>query len=215
MLEKLLNKLQDLAKDDIKFDPAKFNDPIAMQTQWTSAKGGGANFRTHKLIEIDPNRLEFKASIGAKMFYFFFIIMGSIFPVIILINKEFIRIEMLIFVLFGLVFIGVGAYLVWYGTAPIVFDRYKGCYWKGWKKQDTIQYGSNVKNFTRLDNIHAIQLLSECCRGSKSSYYSYELNLVLKDGNRINVIDHGNAGKIREDAQTLAKFLGVQVWDAI
>jgi hypothetical protein len=41
---------------------------------------------------------------------------------------------------------------------------------------------------------------------------SYELNLVLKDGRRINVVDHGGADKIRTDAATLADFLGVPVW---
>ncbi|MDP6491172.1 MAG: hypothetical protein QGG69_05335 [Kiritimatiellia bacterium] len=59
------------------------------------------------------------------------------------------------------------------------------------------------------------QLLSEYCRSDKSSYYSYELNLVLQDGSRINVVDHGNKTKLREDAATLSEFLGRPVWDAI
>ena len=51
-------------------------------------------------------------------------------------------------------------------------------------------------------------------RGNKSAYYSYEMNLVLNDGKRLNVVDHGNQAKLREDAQTLATFLNVPVWDA-
>ena len=44
--------------------------------------------------------------------------------------------------------------------------------------------------------------------------YNYELNLVLKDGERINVVDHGNLKKIQDDANTLSNFLGKPVWDA-
>ena len=43
--------------------------------------------------------------------------------------------------------------------------------------------------------------------GSKSSYYSYELNLVLHDGSRINVVDQGNLKRLRSDANTLSQFL--------
>ncbi len=50
--------------------------------------------------------------------------------------------------------------------------------------------------------------------GNKSSYYSYELNLVLDDGSRINVVDHGNLDRLRGDAQTLSRFLDKPVWDA-
>lgn len=66
-----------------------------------------------------------------------------------------------------------------------------------------------------LDDICAIQLISEYCSGDDSSYYSYELNLVLKDASRINVIDHGNKTRILEDTQILADFLDVPVWNAI
>jgi len=38
--------------------------------------------------------------------------------------------------------------------------------------------------------------------------------LVLNDASRINVIDHGNIKKLREDGQKLAEFLGKPLWDA-
>ena len=40
------------------------------------------------------------------------------------------------------------------------------------------------------------------------------MNLVLHDGRRYNVVDHGDQAKIRADAQALAAFLNVPVWDA-
>jgi hypothetical protein len=66
-----------------------------------------------------------------------------------------------------------------------------------------------------LEDIHAIQLLSEYVRRSKSSYYSYELNLVLNDGKRLIVVDHGNLTRLQEDAKKLLEFLGKPVWDEI
>ena len=46
------------------------------------------------------------------------------------------------------------------------------------------------------------------------SYTSYELNLVLRDGRRLNVIDHAHYPCLLADAEALAAFLRVPVWDA-
>ena len=66
-----------------------------------------------------------------------------------------------------------------------------------------------------LENIRAIQLIREYVRGNRNSYYSYELNLVCSSGDRINIVDHGSLRAIREDAEILAKYLSLPVWDAI
>ncbi len=42
---------------------------------------------------------------------------------------------------------------------------------------------------------------------------TYELNIVLKSGIRVNIIDHNDVAVIREEASTLATFLTVPVWD--
>jgi hypothetical protein len=126
-----------------------------------------------------------------------------------------IGIGMIMPVLIGLVFVFAGGTLYYIGTAPIVFDKYKGYFWKGRKVPDEVSDKSELKYFAELQNIHALQLLSEYCSGSENSCTSYELNLVLKNGSRINVVDHGNPIKLREDAQKLSGFLGKPVWDAI
>jgi hypothetical protein len=38
---------------------------------------------------------------------------------------------------------------------------------------------------------------------------------VLEDSRRINLVDHGNRKKLIADAQTLAEFLGVPLWNAL
>ena len=66
-----------------------------------------------------------------------------------------------------------------------------------------------------MENIRAIQLIREYVRGNRNSYYSYELNLVCSSGDRINIVDHGSLRAIREDAEILANYLSLPVWDAI
>jgi len=70
MLNPLLQKLQELAgRRTVSFDPAALNDPVARQTAWGPAKGGGANFRTHRLVAVEHSRMEFKATAGAVVSY--------------------------------------------------------------------------------------------------------------------------------------------------
>lgn len=204
----------------ISFDPSSLDDPVAMLTDWTPAKKGGASFQTHKLFPVDPNRLEFRASIGAKLFYLAFLLVGV--GVLIgfsysgLSSGEFsFDMKTVMSGICGLIFAGVGGSLLYFGTAPIVFDKRKGYFWKGRKSPDEIFHPGSLKHVAKLDQIHALQLISEYCRGDKKSYYSYELNIVLEDGKRINVVDHGNQSKLRNDASTLSDFLEKPVWGAM
>lgn len=221
MLNALLQKLQELAgRRGATFDPAGLNDPVALQTAWGPAKGGGANFRTHRLVTVDHSRLEFKATAGAVVFYLLFLLVGLGvtlgIPAARLAAGDSLGLttDTLMPLLIGLLFALVGGAMLYYGTAPIVFDTRQGCFWKGRQGPEPVSDQSRLKNMTRLEEIHALQIISEYCSG-KNSYYSYELNLVLKDGQRLNVVDHGNLARLREDANKLAQFLGRPLWDGL
>jgi len=123
--------------------------------------------------------------------------------------------DFLFLVIGGIIFSAVGIILGYLGTKPIVFDREYGFYWKGRKKPNRdIEY-SHPELFTPLNDIHALQILSEYIKGNKSSYYSYELNLIFRDGSRANVVDHGNLDKIRADARKVSQFINRPVWDTV
>jgi len=218
MLKKIMQAIKNMAGAPVHFDPVQFNDPVALRTEWTPLKAGGANFRTHKLVASGPDRMEFKATAGAKLFLGLFLFIG----LAVIIGFSFERIssgkfsfsmDTIMPYVFGIIFATVGGTLLYYATNPVVFDKRKKLFWKGRKVPDEVFDRRNLKEFVGLDRIHALQIISEHCQSNKSSYTSYELNVVLQDGMRINVVDHGNKEKLRDDAKTLAGFLEKPIWD--
>ena len=192
-------------------------DPVAQQTGWGPCKSGGVNFKTHTLTQTSQHRLEFKPSMIAKVFPIIFLSNALFFLGAELMTPDLNALSLIFPLLFSLPFIGVGVYLWIRFTRPIAFDRALRCYWKGHKDPE------RSLERARFDEIHAVQLISERVRQSShhgargyrhgGSYRSYELNLVLRDGQRMNVIDHGSLSVIREDAARVAALLDKPLWD--
>ena len=218
MFKGLALKLKGLRVESVPFDPAALGDDLAARTEWGPAKGGGASFRTHQLVEVDPTRIEFRATRGAVVFYSIFLGIGLAvmvgFTVAALAVDSRGDFPLIVPILFGSIFAAVGGGLLYFGTAPIVFDKRRGEYWKGRVAPYEAGRQGALEHHTDLDRIHALQIISEHCRSKNSSYYSYELNLVLDDATRMNVIDHGSLEQMRRDAERLAVLLGKPVWDA-
>jgi hypothetical protein len=192
-------------------DPSLFQHPLAMKTEWTPLKPGGASFKTSVLNKVSNSRLEYRASKGAVAFAFAFLGFGTAICSLVLWThfrsgsvKDLVTLLPLvvpvIFIFFGLVT------LVSF-RKKTYFDLGSGSYGKGSEE--------NPEKICMLHEIAALQILSEHIRGNKSSYTSYELNLVLSDGKRINVIDHGKLEAVREDARTLVQFMArnIPIWD--
>lgn len=201
-------------------DPSSFDDPVALQTDWFPAAPGGASFGTHRLVRVSANRIEFAATFSAKFFFLVFCfaglgVLGFQVNRIRIGQAYLLSQETLVPFVAGTVFAVVGGCMYWFGTTPRVFDQSRASFWRGRKEPARLSATGQSENATPLASIHALQLLTEYVSGNKNSYYSYELNLVLDDGSRINVVDHGNLERLRSDAQSLAQFLGKPVWDAI
>ncbi|WP_340104925.1 hypothetical protein [Rhodohalobacter sp. 8-1] len=221
----MLDKLRNLKKvitntaSQVSFDPTRFDDPLATSIRWTPIESGGSNFRTHKFYTDGANQVGFKATLSAKLFSGIFILVGlgvavgltgsqlqSGFPIL--------SMDVLFPLIFGLIFFGVGLYMFRSYAKPIIFDKMTGYHWKGWEKPDRYRGDQKIPGSVKLDDIHALQIVSEYIRGDKKNYYSYELNLVTHDGQRHNVIDHGDRSDLIIDANKLSDFLGKPVWDA-
>lgn len=202
-------------------DPKSFNDPIALKTSWSPAKKGGSNIKTHRLVYVDASRIEFQASKSLKVVPMLLIIAGLALPTIFsarpLINGAFSLTLMTVPpILVGLLLLIIAGILWYLYTSPIVFDKSEGSFWKGRiTPQEKAKNGTSGIH-TQLKEIHAIQLISETCwRNEDRSYRSHELNLILKDGSRINVVDHSVKEKISECARRLSLFLEIPVWSAL
>ncbi|MGC4069385.1 MAG: hypothetical protein QM784_32990 [Polyangiaceae bacterium] len=188
-------------------DPSKFGDPLAKQIDWTPAKQGGESFRTHRLKAIGRERLEFR---------------GSFYPMLLASCALSIGLGAVGYgglhreepgwwklMLFGLPFVAAGSVIL-LSHRRAVFDRECGWFYRGKKPA-----GPAAPGVLLLAHIHALQIVGEwCSTGKGGSFRSFELNLVLKDGTRHNVIDHSALSTIRADAFRLGEFLRVPVWDA-
>lgn len=221
VLDKLKQLIEEAKKQRFSTaDFMQFEHPLAQQTDWFPLNSGGTNFQTHQLDQSDGDLLVFKATTGAKVFAGIFTgvgVLGIVIPLMVFAHNDFQDWGMLLFaVFFGGIFLTAGLLLRHFMTMPRVFDTFYGCYYKGRKKPDhTMGMSSEQKHaVTHLNEVKAIQLIRERVSSKNGSYHSFELNLVMQDASRINVIDHGNHTAMVADAQTLATTLGVPLWDA-
>ena len=98
---------------------------------------------------------------------------------------------------------------------PFTLDRSLGIYWNGSGEKASASVRVSKDRAGRLADIHAIQIVREQVRMKEGgSFASYEINLVLKHGRRVNVCDHGDLSGTRADAARIAQFLQVPIWDA-
>jgi hypothetical protein len=203
------------------FDPSNIGDPIALQTDWEPLESDGAISWITESVEIDSHRMEFNAPRETKNFYFFLIVgLGILFgfcysfhTVVILRRELLFSTDMIQPLLVSLFFMVGGCCLLYFGTTPVVFDKHKGAFWKGRKAPDEVSDRKELKYFAKLADIHALQIVDEWCEG-RTSYINYQLNLVLKDGSRLNVFENRKRNKILEAANAISGFLGKPVWDA-
>lgn len=219
----MLEQLKALAKKLIRtvepVDPSVFNDPLAERTQWTPAVSGGTNIGTHKLKNVSPHKLVFSATWGATLFVGIFLLVGFGLPTAAV--ASYVQgsggmdvAGLFVIVLFGGVFALGGLFAGSKMCSPRTFDQRMGSFWKGRRMPAELGSQQVTDDHVPLKDIHALQLLKEYCSSDNGGYYSYELNLVLKDASRVNVVDHGKLGRLRRDADEVAGFLGVPVWDA-
>ncbi|WP_139957496.1 hypothetical protein [Flavicella sediminum] len=197
--------------------PKNITDPIANITEWTPLNLGGTSFCTHTAVQKD-RKIVFEKTILFHVFPWFFVFFPMFVGYKIFQNEQNqLSSNNLIGVYFGCgLFILIGIWLFLYNRKKIKFDKNLGYYSKGKIKRSTsLAPIEENKNCIQLSKIHALQIVSEYVTGDENSYYSYELNLVLKTGKRLHVIDHGSLYVLRKDTKLLSEFLKIPIWDAV
>lgn len=177
---------------------------------------GGASFKTNVLIKESNSKLIYKPSLGAALFSFIFLAVGLgilFFGIIPLFkaNPEIASINWFLLI-FGLVFVGAGGFMFYSFYKPRVFDKQLGLYYTSYSFRLHQNNKTQTDNYIQLKSIIAIQIIGEHVSSDDGSYKSFELNLVLEDSSRKNVVDHGNLKSIIDDAQVLSDFLNIPIW---
>ncbi len=220
MFEKIkerFKKALESAKNKQKISDEKialFGDDLATNTQWEPLKRGGANFKTHNLIKISSSLLKYQISTGTKILFGVFALIGIVamaIAVFMVFEKGnsagwFVG-------LIGLIFFSVSLVLYKILGRVTVLDHSIGMMYKG-NKPPKLSGAQTSGDLVYLNDVYAIQIIKEYIRTDKSSYYSYEINFVMKDTTRVNVMDHGNLNQIQLDAKEIALFIGKPLWDA-
>jgi hypothetical protein len=164
----------------------------------------GTNFRDTKLVQINGSRIEIKPTIQSYIFYLIVIgIAGFIFTIAI--NQKNPSTLSTTIVTIVLIVIVSQSSMAMYKlvSTKIVFDQNRNVFWIGGN-----EYNANTK--ISLQDIDSIQIIIKAMVGSDGpNWESYELNIVEKNGNRHNIMDHAKIGKIMEEGEVLSKFLSV------
>lgn len=208
------------------------DDIIIKNTSFTQLIKWWSNIKTHNLIYDQYENIILKTSQYAlgkillitSRIAWFISILAFLLAVL---SKD---ISGMIFLLpFSIIFILWGRFLFYYITQSFIFDfqnwyfydlRRQKNFYKYWQQE---QYR---KKIIPLNEIHALQIINEqveytsneededgYTRSYSVNFKSYELNLILKDSSRINILDHNNLDEIRNNAEIIANKLWVKIYD--
>lgn len=112
--------------------------------------------------------------------------------------------EMLWGHLFGLLFLGLGIWMLYLSFLPICFNSKEKYFIRGFFLRKKFSY----------DDMAGIQLISDCGNDAESSIV-YEMNIILMNNSRVYVYCETNKNIIRKNALELSKELSVAVSDKI
>jgi hypothetical protein len=208
---KYLEVMESTRRKENSFDPSLLGDPVAMKTGWDSVGSGYTNIATHKLVEVTPQRLEFRSTLKAYAAASVFLLIGMcLFGHAVKSSSS---------LLFGVLFFGIGVLMMYFGSIPFVFDKREGYLWKGRKKPESDPGEKHSpRKIALIEEVHAIQLLHEFVKRKTRSWGpryvdTYEMNIVIGDGSRVTVVRHCDKASMLKDAEKLSIFLGKPIWN--
>ncbi|WP_345989285.1 ankyrin repeat domain-containing protein [Sulfurimonas sp. HSL1-2] len=192
------------------------DDPVVLKTTWKPLGNSGYAFKTHRLVRVNEDRMEFRRSFQSLLFtlLFSFGAAGSLFLAFsdVLGSQS----DPLLFLLFTLSFTGLSVFFYFSGRKRIVIDKAVSAFWRGEDEPSKVINPHAINGYHSLKNVHAVQLLKRFIPGDhdSKSYYKHELNLVFADGKRAAVIEHNDANTVTKQGQRISDFLEVPLWDA-
>ncbi len=163
----------------------------------------GPKFRSHTII-FDDNVADLKPTISSLLFCVVYIVVGLFLltlAVIVYVKNH--QIDFAIFLGgFGISILTFGITLIMPFVKQVTFDKNRG------------SFKNNIDRKVKLGNIISLQILNKMIRSKHGiSYPCYELNMLTKNGRRINILNHNDITQLKSDAEKLAEFLSVELID--
>ena len=225
-IKKLRQYINAPTKRRYQINPNLFHDDVALKTGWNFIIAMGFENPVHKVKKISDSRIEIVPRIEIQIilglvtgiiatvsFVFFLFLLMFFINVLLHHEKSFeplLGLGYLVgFCFFAFLFRGF-RYLIKKLKIPKVFDKITGFYWHGNNSNNSTMAMNKLLQHCKLKEIHALQLLPKPYLRSQRC----ELNLVLCDGHRINIMDEAYYHNVLKSAEMIAEFLGIPVWDA-
>ncbi len=163
----------------------------------------GPKFLSHTVV-ISGNAAYLRPTVGSMLFCFIYIVVGTFLISLasyIMITTG--KLDLTIFVGgFGVAITTFGVTLIQPFLKRARFDKSKGAFDNGIDR--------NVK----LEQILSLQINNKVVKRKQAlNYHCYELNMLTKNGRRINLLNHNSINQILIDAQLLKNFLKIEVED--
>ena len=190
---------RDIANDLID----RYGDERAAKTQWQPIRAETANFDTHKLRMDKKGQPLFKQTFGNSLFAGVFLTIGLITYTVTYFATYNADWPYRLIAALPLLFVIAGLYLVYLALTPIRIDQRRGQFILGWSASEHVD----------LNKIEALQLLPYRVSRRSGGYTNTQINLVLKGGERRTIVTYYNQQKALHDAEQLAGYLGVSLWD--
>lgn len=195
------------------------NDPMAQKISWEPCVIGGANFKTQEIVE-DGEVVKIQKTTATLLFSRLMAALGALVIVAGIVFSWYS--DALIVAAFALLLGGGFVFTAYYSLKrmpPIVFDGLQKIYFRG--HLEPARASDDANNYAEFSDVYSIQLLDKEERistddgNSSTTYTCYELNLIFKEGNRSNIMNHSERDEIHKAAHQLAVLLNIPIWQDV
>ncbi|WP_299106441.1 hypothetical protein [uncultured Tenacibaculum sp.] len=186
-------------------DPS--NDVIGREISWNALENSGSNFLSERLRKT-VSGYKITSSGYMKVVSWSFFLMGLNYTAWSFIEHYKFKEESLgimeggkIFFTSGGIFMLIGFFFLLSKGTKVFFHKHKR----------KMVVGGKILPFK---DAYALQVLEKFIEGNSSgSYFCYEVNLVTKDGDRYNLLNHGDKEYLLSDMVKISKALNIPVWN--
>lgn len=201
---------------------SSIDDEIVKNSWFTPLKHWGTNIKSHDLIIDNFWNYDFKVKWFFPIVFLWMFSIPLIVTIVILLKElsiGWLNIDFWSYIwqiIFSLIFITPALLLFYFLFRSYIFD-FQNWYFYDTRYQnklfELIGQEKYKDKIIPIKEIQSLQIVSERVHGKNTSYTSYELNMILKDSKRINIIVHWNLEEIRKNADELANKLWVKIYD--